>query len=211
MRLLGITLLLALLSIPRTGLAHGGHGTTHVIVDPPPPVVLEAPRAPDRAPSVFTSGYRGLLTGAIAGVSAGYLVSRHDSDEPWRSVALGTGIGALSGAALGIGVGLLDLGRDGPGRAHVVMRDTLYGTVFGAVSGAIAGSLFILRTEDPESALLGTTIGALSGAGLGLAIGIVDGWVIRERSARRRYAPVVAATTDVRGVMVIAPAVAGRF
>src|SRR5688572_13045984 len=93
--------------------------------------------APEQAaaPSIFRTGYRGLLTGGLVGVSAGYLVARADGreGEPWRPLALGAGIGAVSGAAVGLGLGLFDLTLDGEPRAHVVLRDMLYGTTFGAV------------------------------------------------------------------------------
>jgi hypothetical protein len=202
------SLLLSLAFVSGTALAHDAHGSRIVVVETPPRPVLVEPQVQPRGPSVFRNGYRGLLTGGLVGLSAGYLAARHGHDDAFRTVALGTGIGAVSGAALGIGLGLVDLAGDTPGRAHLVLRDTLYGTAFGAITGVIVGSLFIMRTGDPEHAAFGTAIGALSGAGLGLAIGMIDSLRVFER---RRYVPVVGATTDRSGGLVVTPGVAGRF
>jgi hypothetical protein len=194
------------------------YGGNYTVVQsaPPPVLVVERPRRP----SLFASGYRGLLSGALVGASTGYLIGRpggfHGQD--YRNLAFASGVGALIGAGAGVGVGLIDLGSD-YGRAHVIVRDTLYGTVFGTLTGAIAGGLSVIKSGDGEHAMLGTTIGAISGAGLGLIVGIIDSLVypVAGCGARpcqvqaRRYVPGVGATADAGGNLVVTPGIAGRF
>src|SRR5687767_5970024 len=105
---------------------------------------------PESAPSVFSYGSRGLFVGALAGLSGGYLAARRGDfhREDWRPLVLGTGIGALSGAAIGLTLGFVDLADDRPGAAAIALRDMLYGAGFGAVLGLVAGCLVIIRTHD---------------------------------------------------------------
>ena len=208
---LSLCLALASLLFATIAQAHDVNANTVVVVQPDRAPVA-APRA--SRPSVFVSGYRGLFAGGLAGASAGYLIESGDG----RTIGFSAGIGALSGAGLGITLGWLDLGMD-DGRAHLVMRDTLYGTLFGGLTGVVAGSLFILRSGEGEDALLGATIGTLSGAGLGLVIGFVDGYGVfgRRRDcasgqcSARRYSPSLATTADVHGSLIVSPGLTGRF
>jgi hypothetical protein len=161
---------------------------------------------PDYAPSVFTYGYRGLFTGGLVGLSAGYLVARNDgfSDDDWRPLVLGSGIGALSGSVLGLTLGFVDLSDDQPGRASIALRDTLYGAGFGALLGGITGGLVIIRTHDAEHLLFGAALGTLAGSGLGLVIGLIEGKRIVE-SPQHRYSASLSATRDAGGNLVYTP------
>jgi hypothetical protein len=161
---------------------------------------------PDYAPSVFTYGYRGLFTGGLVGLSAGYLVARNDgfSDDDWRPLVLGSGIGALSGSVLGLTLGFVDLSDDQPGRASIALRDTLYGAGFGALLGGITGGLVIIRTHDAEHLLFGAALGTLAGSGLGLVIGLIEGKRIVE-SPQHRYSASLSATRDAGGSLVYTP------
>lgn len=140
------------------------------------------------SPSVFTYGHRGLTVGAIGGLSAGYLVARHDGFQrrDWRPLVLGTGIGALSGAGFGLLLGFADLADDRPGMGNIVLRDMDYGAGFGALVGLIAGGLAIIKTGEPEHLAFGAAVGALSGIGAGLVIGLIEGRRIVD-SPRHRY------------------------
>jgi hypothetical protein len=148
----------------------------------------------------------------MLGLSAGYLVARDagwDSGEDWKPLVYGTGIGALSGGVLGLTLGIVDMARDTPGLGAIVLRDTVYGTAFGAGAGAIVGTLFLVSSKEPEHILLGASIGALVGAGAGVALGIVEG-----NRSRARRAPVTAALAplpDLAGRLVWMPAVQGRY
>jgi hypothetical protein len=167
---------------------------------------------PDYAPSVFTYGYRGLLTGGLVGLSAGYLVARRDGFErdDYRPLVLGGGIGALSGAALGLTLGFVDLADDRPGMGSIALRDTLYGAGFGALLGAITGGLVIIRTREAEHLLFGASIGTLAGAALGLGIGLIEGRRIVS-SPQHRYSASLVSTRDAAGELVWTPAFRGVF
>jgi hypothetical protein len=167
---------------------------------------------PDYAPSVFTYGYRGLLTGGVTGLAAGYLVARHDgfSHDDWRPLVLGSGIGALSGSVLGLTLGFVDLSDDQPGMASIALRDTLYGAGFGALLGTITGGLVIIRTHDAEHLLFGAALGTVTGAGLGLVIGLIEGRRI-VTSPQHRYMGSLGATRDSAGNLVWTPQVQLAF
>jgi hypothetical protein len=157
-------------------------------------------------PTVFDGAYQGLLVGALAGLSTGYLFARSDgwnSSSDWKPLAYGAGIGALGGAAIGLTLGIVDMSQSKPGRNGYVMRDGLYGAALGAVLGGIAGGLAALSTDKAEHVLLGGSIGVLSGTCLGMTVGFIEGY--------RRYAVAVAAVQEAGGSYTFVPAVAARF
>jgi hypothetical protein len=172
---------------------------------------------PDRAPSVFSYGFKGLYVGALGGLSAGYLAARRGDfqRDDWRPLVLGAGIGGLSGAAIGLTLGFVDLADDRPGAAAIALRDMLYGAGFGAVLGLVAGCLVIIRTHDAEHALFGTAIGTLAGTGIGLGIGLIEGRRIVDSPAHRtavpRYRVQLATTRDAGGRLAAFPALVASF
>jgi hypothetical protein len=169
---------------------------------------------PAGAPSVFTYGYRGLFVGALGGLAGGYLSARRGDfhRDDWRPLVLGAGFGGLSGAVIGLTLGIVDLARDRPGTTSVVLRDMLYGGGFGAVLGLLTGCLVIVRTHDGEHALFGTAIGTLSGLGLGLGLGIFEATrANRPAPQSLRYRPSLAMVRDAGGNFALAPAFSGSF
>lgn len=164
-----------------------------------------------RPPSPFTYAFHGLVTGAGIGLAGGYLAYRGSDDA--RDFAYGAGIGALAGGALGLAIGIADVTAQLPGRASLVLRDTAYGTWFGAVAGGIVGGLVALSSDhDAEAILLGGAVGALGGAGLGIAVGFVEasGYSRSYRQATT-WAPTLALAPAARQGVAIVPALAGRF
>jgi hypothetical protein len=163
-------------------------------------------------PSVFAHVGRGFLTGTFVGVGGAYLVARRDGIEgdDWRTFVFGTGIGALTGSALGLGLGFFDLNAR-PGTASVALRDTMYGAGLGVLIGATAGSLAAVRTTDAEHIALGAAIGTVSGAALGLAIGLIEGPALERKQPSRKRVLVIGAAQDLRGSVVWTPAVSGTF
>jgi hypothetical protein len=135
-------------------------------------------------PSIFSSGWNGLLAGAAVGAGAGYLVGRRDGwkKSDWRAEGLGIGIGALAGAGLGIALGVADT-SGAPGGRYVA-RDLIAGAGFGAVIGLIGGGIAAARQHHAEYALFGTAIGVCAGAGLGIITGIIEGQAKRRRNAQ---------------------------
>jgi len=157
-------------------------------------------------PTVFDGAYQGLLVGATAGLATGYLFARQDGkigSTHWKPLAYGAGIGALTGAVIGLSLGIVDMSQSKPGRNGYVMRDGLYGAGLGAVLGVIAGGLAALSTKKGEHVLLGGAIGVLSGTCLGMAMGFVEGY--------RRYSVAVSAVEEAGGSYTFVPAVAARF
>ncbi len=137
---------------------------------------------PERAPSVFAYGFRGLLIGAPVGLSAGYLLTRDDDwgTEDWKDVGIGVGIGAVGGAVGGLGVGFYDLYDNRPGVGMVVLRDTWYGTLLGASVGLIIGSIYWIESGDAENVLVGGAWGTVIGAPVGTIIGFIEGPRVRD-------------------------------
>jgi hypothetical protein len=157
-------------------------------------------------PTVFDGAYQGLLVGGMAGLSTGYLFARRGgwhSSSDWKDLAYGAGIGALSGAVIGLTLGIVDMSQGKPGRNGYVMRDGLYGAGLGAVLGGIAGGLAALSSKKGEHILLGGSIGVLSGTCLGMTVGFIEGY--------RRYAVTVSAVEQAGGRTAFLPAVAARF
>ncbi|MBN2576361.1 MAG: hypothetical protein JXP73_17500 [Deltaproteobacteria bacterium] len=157
-------------------------------------------------PTVFDGAYQGLLVGAIAGAATGYMFSRSDTWDKsggWKPVAYGTGIGALSGAVLGLTLGVVDMAQHKPHRNAYVMRDGLYGAGLGAVLGGIAGGMAAIYAKEFEYALLGASIGVLTGTVGGFAVGFVEGY--------RKYSATLAPVRQSDGSHAFVPALVGRF
>jgi hypothetical protein len=137
---------------------------------------------PAHAPSVFSYGFRGLAIGIPVGLSAGYLLTDDDhwGKEDWKHVGIGAGIGAVTGAMGGLGVGFYDLYDHRPGVGMVVLRDTWYGVLLGASVGLIVGTIFWIDNGDAENALRGAAWGTVIGAPVGTVIGFIEGPTVRD-------------------------------
>jgi hypothetical protein len=158
------------------------------------------------APTVFDGAYQGLLVGTLAGTATGYMFARSDTwneDGGWKPLGYGAGIGALSGAAIGLTLGIVDLSQRRPGRNGYVMRDGLYGAGLGALLGGIAGGLAALSSKKGEHVLFGAATGVLVGAVGGMAVGFVEGY--------RKYSVSVTPVERPDGTVSFIPSLAGRF
>lgn len=135
--------------------------------------------------SVFGYSYRGFFAGGLAGLGVGYVIARADGvgEDDWRTLVFSSGTGALSGAALGLTLGLFD--RDGRPSGYYVARDMSIGAGFGALAGATAGGLSAVLSHEGEHILMGAAVGVASGAALGIISGLIEA-AVRERP--RRYA-----------------------
>jgi hypothetical protein len=157
-------------------------------------------------PTVFEGALHGMLVGAVAGAATGYIFARDDTwnkSGGWKPIAYGTGIGALSGAALGLTLGIVDMTQNKPHRNAYVMRDGLYGAGLGFVLGGIAGGMAAISSKKAENILLGGSIGVLAGTITGIGIGFFEGY--------RKYSASVAAVQQSDGSLALLPSVAGRF
>jgi hypothetical protein len=160
-------------------------------------------------PSTFSYGFHGFLLGAFAGVGVGYLAGRSGGfhRDEWRALAYGAGVGALTGGAIGLGLGISDMAYQTPGRGWFVLRDGGYGLAFGAATGAIVGGLSALSANDGERVLVGAAIGGLTGTVFGLILGVVEG--------QRWQRPVawlsLAAASDAGGGLHWMPAISGCY
>jgi hypothetical protein len=178
---------------------------------------------PDRAPSVFAYGFRGLAIGAPVGLSTGYLLTRdeHWGSEDWRDLAIGTGVGAVGGAAAGLGVGFYDLYNSRPGTGMVVLRDTWYGTLLGATVGLIVGTVIWIDSGKAEDVLVGGAWGTVIGAPIGTVIGFIEGPTVRDSATLPSSPPkptyglslrALRTVTDASGrSRVLLPTVSGTF
>jgi hypothetical protein len=170
-------------------------------------------------PSVISQGYQGLMAGAVVGLGGGYLAGRRDGwkKSDWRAVGLGISIGALSGAALGITLGIMD--HSGVRAGRYIARDLMAGAGFGAVLGVISGGISAAVNKDAEHVLFGASIGVICGAGLGIITGIIEGQMKARDSAaesttvtsRLRLAPTLAWVRASDGSRAVLPALAARF
>lgn len=161
--MLRFILVLLTLGISTVASAHDIH-----IVERPQPYYYERPHQR----SILAHGVRGTFSGALVGLGASYFVAQI-GDDAWRTVGMSVSIGALSGAALGLTLGVFDQ-MDFPG-AYYVSRDLSWGTLFGAMLGAIGGGIACIGGADGEAVLIGAAAGSLGGFGLGLLTGIVEG------------------------------------
>jgi hypothetical protein len=216
-------LLVALLCLASgaTARAHDAHdsdqvvhsGTTQIVNNVHPELHIADARQTE-PPSALLHGLQGFLAGALVGTGIGYLTIGESAHEPWRDVLLGAGVGGLSGAGLGLGVGLLDASMGKRSAARYVMRDMLYGTGLGALFGSVVGGLVALDSDDAEDVLVGGSIGAISGALLGVVTGVVEGQWRKPHghdAAKTRISAVLGLSRDRAGQHLLLPGVAGRF
>lgn len=131
----------------------------------------------DTAPAIMSYGLHGFWTGAELGLATGYLSTGSDWDSgEWRNLAIGAGVGAVTGIGVGLLLGTADHGAgDPPGTGYYVLRDMGYGTTLGALGGTAVGAVLLLNDGPAKNIPLGASIGALAGAGLGIIFGIVEG------------------------------------
>jgi MFS family permease len=134
--------------------------------------------AEDDAPSIVGYGLQGFGTGAAIGLATGFIATgtKFESGE-WKTLLLGTGIGALSGMGVGIVLGAIDAGAT-PSRlgvGHYVLQDRSYGWALGALAGGTVGALVWLNDGRAKDVLSGMAFGTLIGAGVGLVLGILEG------------------------------------
>jgi hypothetical protein len=127
--------------------------------------------------SILGFGFRGVMSGALAGLGASYFVAESGGDG--SGVGITVASGALAGAALGLSLGVLD-GLDFHS-AYYISRDLSYGVLFGAAAGALAGCIVALNGGDEEAVLYGAAAGSLAGVPLGLLSGVIEGQVRRRR------------------------------
>lgn len=149
------------------------------VLVPVEPYVAAQPYYPMHRPhrSIFGYGLRGTVSGALAGLGAGYFAAQ--GGDTGTALGLSVSIGALSGAALGMTLGFFER-TDHPG-AYYASRDLSYGVLFGAMIGAIGGGIATIGGHDEEAILLGAAAGSLGGFGLGLLTGILEGSLRRQR------------------------------
>jgi hypothetical protein len=168
-----------------------------------------APIASDEGGSALRYGVAGFFAGGLAGLGVGYLATDGARGSgAWRGLLLASGVGALSVAGLGIGLGVIDAAAERrPRPARSIMRDAAYGTLLGAAFGATVGGLVALESRRGSDALLGASIGAISGIVVGALIGALEGRFRR----RENVVLSVGALRDARGQQVFSPSVAGRF
>jgi hypothetical protein len=141
--------------------------------------------AAEEPPSFFSYGFDGFWTGAQVGLAAGYLSTGDDYDsEEWRKLAFGAGVGALVGVGVGITLGAVDVGSGPPHTGRVILRDIGYGVGLGAIVGTAVGALFLIDDGRPKNLVTGAAIGALAGAGVGLAFGVFESAMASSKPAR---------------------------
>jgi hypothetical protein len=132
--------------------------------------------AADDPPSIISYGSNGFWTGAQLGLATGYLATGKDYERSeWRKLVFGAGVGALSGVAIGITLGIVDSGSTPPATGWLVLRDAGYGIGLGALVGLATGALFMLDSPDTKYLVRGIAIGSLVGAGVGVVVGVIQG------------------------------------
>jgi hypothetical protein len=92
-------------------------------------------------------------------------------------------LAAIWGAGLGAAQGLeLARGRPRPGRTRWILL-TSAGLILGQLAGAVLSRIFV--KEADKAVLLGRALSALlMGAGVGLGVGILQGWALRPRGIK---------------------------
>jgi len=169
-------------------------------------------------PSIISDAISGLWAGAGAGGGIAYLYARRDGwqkSRDWRAVGLGLGIGALSGVGFGIIMGIVD--KSGAPGGRYVVRDTAAGVGLGAVVGLIAGGIAagVKHPHNAERVPLGAAIGAVSGFGLGIITGIIEGASKRNHvvtaTSKLHVEPSLLMAKQINNSNLMMPGLSGRF
>jgi len=165
--------------------------------------------------SVFAYTSNGIGIGALVGLSAGYLVARDPEFDNfrWQPLAMGAGIGAIAGGALGLTLGIVDMASDAPPVGSYVLRDTALGAEFGTLIGLAGGAVAAASSGKKEHILFGAAIGTLAGSGLGVVLGAVS---VSRAPARGKHAALpftlaLGAAPGTDGAPVWMPVLAGCY
>jgi hypothetical protein len=138
------------------------------------PTARVAAQTPDSG-GMVKYGFKGLTLGVEMGLAVGYIATGPKyTEEEWRKLVLGVGVGALIGMSTGIVLALVDGAKQGTPVGFYVMRDAGYGTLFGAAMGAVIGLLVWVDNGSSKSVLMGAAFGTLVGAGVGFAYGVIE-------------------------------------
>ena len=173
--------------------------------------------AEDEGPSIVSYGLQGFGSGIGLGLASGFLATGHTFERgEWRTLLLGTAIGALTGMGVGITLGAVDASTTpyGFGVGHYMLQDMSYGVTLGVLGGATVGALVWLDDGRAKDVLIGLAAGALIGGGVGLLLGVLDG-SLRKRPERpepeKKLSFNVGFTPGNGGVPWPYPSVRGRF
>lgn len=168
-------------------------------------------------PSFFSYGFRGLFLGAGLGLAVGYLSTGDNYEKgEWKNLVVGAGVGGLLGIGTGITLALVDESALRVPMGRYVLRDMWYGALLGAAAGAGVGALVFIGSDRAKDILIGTAIGALPGAALGLVFGLIEGSNApprhrRDRSEGARVGFTLAAVPNGPRVPALVPTLQGRF
>jgi hypothetical protein len=170
------------------------------------------------APSIVSYGLEGFGVGLGVGLATGYVIT---TDKPWHSknwktLVLGAGIGALSGAGIGLIIGAIDAGVSpgGPGPGYYILQDMNYGVGLGFLVGGVVGALIWIGNGSGKDLLRGMAYGTLIGAGTGLVLGIIEGALRKPKHAASTESTVsfnLGFTTNPGSAPMPYPMLSGRF
>lgn len=143
--------------------------------------------AAEDEPLWLTYGLDGTGKGAALGATAGLMaVGVNAEANVWKNLAIGAGLGALSGLGTGIALAVLEEDRapQAPRLGFYAFRDMGYGMTFGLLGGGLTGLIVWLAGGEGRDLVGGLGYGLLFGGGIGFIVGLIEAAMDRPKCLR---------------------------
>jgi hypothetical protein len=130
-------------------------------------------KAPEGEVSIIEYGLHGMGVGLYAGLSAGYIRYKDETDKG-KEILVSGGYGTLIGAGIGLILGAVDASSGKKGIGATILRNMNSGGKFGLLLGTIWGGINAINKNDTRLIGEGAAWGYIGGAAFGALAAFIE-------------------------------------